>query len=66
MYKSRTLKKDNCDCGCKTSPLKNIKKKFSVKQKQTIKEKDVFEKGCNKKLFTCDKEPKKKKNIIYF
>lgn len=63
MYKSRTLKSEKCDCGCDASPLKNIKKKFGTRKQQTIKEKDVFQNGCNKKLFTCDYEPKKKKKM---
>lgn len=63
MYKSRTLKSEKCSCGCDASPLKNIKKKFSTKKKITIREKDVFQNGCNKKLFVCDYEPKKKKNM---
>ena len=65
MYKSRTLKCEKCNCGCDKSPLKNIIKKFSNKTKKTIREKDVFENGCNKKLFICDHEPeknRKKKN----
>ena len=69
MYKSRTLKKEKSYCACDVSPLKNIRKKFSTKKKITIREKDVFKCGCNKKLFTCDYEPKQKKkisnNIIY-
>jgi|TARA_Y100000310_G_scaffold345018_1_gene461203 hypothetical protein len=67
MYKSRTFKKNkdcHCHCGCKTSPLKNVKKVFSTKKNIIIREKDVFVKGCNDKLFECSLEEKKVRKMI--
>ena len=64
MYKSRTLKSEKCSCGCDKSPLKNIKKKFSTKKNKIVREKDVFENGCNDKLFECSLEEKKNRKIV--
>ena len=58
MYKSRILKTNEY-----SSPLKNIKKKFTNKKKKTIRERDVFKKGSNTKLFVCECNPDKKKQI---
>jgi|TARA_Y100000310_G_scaffold325047_1_gene387890 hypothetical protein len=52
-------------CPCDASPLKNIMKKFANNNKtKIVKEKDVFESGCNDKLFVCEKEPPLKKNVF--
>jgi len=64
MYKSRTLKSEKCSCGCKKSPLKNIKKMFSTKKNKIVREKDVFENGCNDKLFECSLEEEKNRKIV--